>query len=174
MSDAVVSAAFYRASRNNETREAALISAVALLVADRQRLIAELSRVTQGGLPSLVIDGVRFEPTPFGLRETVAARSPSVPSDAGPSEPTDSGPSVPTDSSPAATVERDWFFTFGSGHSYHGESLERAYVRFHGTWLEARQKMVDAFGKAWSHQYPSEEEAGVGTYGLYELKLEAR
>lgn len=70
-------------------------------------------------------------------------------------------------------VERDWFFTFGSGHTYHGESLARAFVRFHGTALEARRQMYEVFGTAFSHQYATEEEAGVAQFGLTELKLEA-
>jgi len=73
---------------------------------------------------------------------------------------------------PTPGKERDWFFTFGSGHELDGESLGRAFVRIHGTAREARRRMVARFGQKWSHQYASEEEAGVQRFGLIELKLE--
>ena len=45
-----------------------------------------------------------------------------------------------------------WVFTFGSGQQYAGH-----YVKFSGTWDEARQKMFDTYGEEWSMQYSEEE-----------------
>ncbi len=74
----------------------------------------------------------------------------------------------------ASPAEQDWFFTFGSGHHYPGrpeEPLSRAFVRIRGTYDSARARMVGFFGIKWSHQYASEQAAGVDEYGLVELDL---
>lgn len=67
--------------------------------------------------------------------------------------------------------EREWIFTFGSGHELHGESLGKAFVRIRGTALVARGRMIELFGVRWSHQYATEEAAGVQQFGLTELPL---
>lgn len=89
------------------------------------------------------------------------------------SVPAEPGPQVPAD--PAADItalgERDWIFTFGNGHELNGESLGRRFVRIHGTNPAARRKMIDHFGIRWSHQYATEEAAGVQQFGLTELPL---
>lgn len=159
MTDAVVNAAFHRAASANVTREQALIDAVLLLSEDRQRLMVELSRVLDEQQPPIV------------LRDPC----PSVLADAGTRGPADAGPcricGLPWPCPDEVKhTERDWFFTFGSGHTYHGEPLGRRFVRFHGTGLDARAKMIAAFGLAWSHQYATAEEAGVEKFGLVELR----
>lgn len=65
----------------------------------------------------------------------------------------------------------DWVFTFGSGHHHPltGEHLMGRFVRVRGTWLEARRRVLAAFGQKWSMQYRSEDEAGVAEYDLVEL-----
>jgi hypothetical protein len=67
---------------------------------------------------------------------------------------------------------RDWIFTFGFGHVHpeSGESLRNRFVRIRGTFSEARDEMVRRFGKKWAFQYKSEQDAGVGTYALTEVK----
>lgn len=56
-------------------------------------------------------------------------------------------------------------FTFGSGQAY-----PNGYVVVHGrTESECRQLMFDAYGKAWSMEYDSEEAAGVQRFGLYRV-----
>jgi hypothetical protein len=70
-----------------------------------------------------------------------------------------------------AEPARDWLFTFGSGHTLLGEPLDRRYVRIHGTFLEARTRMLALFGRAFCSQYESEAEAGVEQYHLTELVL---
>lgn len=96
--------------------------------------------------------------------------------------PPDPGPQVPADTpnTPVYVLnpsdyqelgERDWIFTFGSGHELHGESLAKAFVRIHGTAGTARRRMIDLFGIKWSHQYATEEAAGVQQFGLTELPL---
>lgn len=57
-----------------------------------------------------------------------------------------------------------WYFTFGAGHDQAGR-----YVKLHGTFADARLRMVELFGTRWSQQYPSAEEAGVAQFGLVEL-----
>jgi hypothetical protein len=200
MQDAIVNAAFHRAAQRNVTREQALIDTVLLLSEDRQRLHAEMERVMREQAPpiilirdnprSITIDGDTFVPEDAGTRGPEDA-DPHVPSVA---KMEDITPELvelmgarPYDDTSRCRIcgrawpcpdemkhaERDWFFTFGSGHTYHGESLARAFVRFHGTALEARRKMYEVFGTAFSHQYATEEEAGVAQFGLTELKLEA-
>lgn len=57
MTDNVVNVAFQRAARNNVTREQALIDAVILLSDDRQRLLAEFTRITREQPPRLPASG---------------------------------------------------------------------------------------------------------------------
>lgn len=45
----------------------------------------------------------------------------------------------------------NWYFTFGSGQAHDG-----CYIKFFGTFNEAREKMVNAFGLKWSMQYSEE------------------
>ena len=49
--------------------------------------------------------------------------------------------------------DRQWYvFTFGSGQRYAGR-----YVKFFGTYYEARQQMIDLFGLEWAFQYSQDE-----------------
>lgn len=49
--------------------------------------------------------------------------------------------------------DRQWYiFTFGSGQRYAGR-----YVKFFGTYDEARQQMIDLFGLEWAFQYSQDE-----------------
>lgn len=45
-----------------------------------------------------------------------------------------------------------WIFTFGSNQPNAGH-----YVKFFGTFQEARQQMVDKYGTAWAFQYSEYE-----------------
>ena len=45
-----------------------------------------------------------------------------------------------------------YIFTFGSGQLHAGQ-----YVKIHGSYEEARQKMVDRYGLAWGFQYSEQE-----------------
>jgi hypothetical protein len=74
---------------------------------------------------------------------------------------------------PDTTEPQDWFFTFGSGHTWHGEPVGDFFVRINGTAMAARRRMVAVFGDRWSHQYTSEEAAGVQRFGLTELVVPA-
>lgn len=47
---------------------------------------------------------------------------------------------------------RKWAFTFGVGHG-----LRHYYVVIEGTYDEAKDKMMELFGKKWSWQYPLDE-----------------
>ena len=67
---------------------------------------------------------------------------------------------------PLAVNEQDWIFTFGYGHCPN----HNYFVRIYGTFDEARDIMVRNFGRKWSMQYPSEEEAGVKEFNLHEYK----
>lgn len=55
MTDPLVNTVFRRASINNETREAALIAAVAMLVQDRERLQEELLREVSARPPAPLV-----------------------------------------------------------------------------------------------------------------------
>lgn len=83
-------------------------------------------------------------------------------------------------------TERDWYFTFGHGQrgiavtSFRtdpaepqpgGFRLDDRYVRIHGTYMAARQRMVDMFGLVWCAQYRSADHAGVDQFGLTELVI---
>lgn len=49
--------------------------------------------------------------------------------------------------------DKQWYvFTFGVGQKYGGH-----YVRFYGTYEEAREKMVRYFGLTWAFQYSEEQ-----------------
>jgi hypothetical protein len=48
--------------------------------------------------------------------------------------------------------KQNWYFTFGSGQPNDGK-----FIKFYGTFEEARQKMWDAFGAKWSMQYSEEQ-----------------
>lgn len=97
--------------------------------------------------------------------------------------PTEPGTQVPPDPAALGTDvhelhadlsqlgEREWIFTFGSGHELNGESLGKRFVRIRGTALIARGIMLERFGIRWSHQYATEEAAGVQQFGLTELPL---
>ena len=60
--------------------------------------------------------------------------------------------------------EQDWIFTFGFGHEH-----KNNFVRIRGTFETARLEMFRRFGRKWSMQYPSEEEAGVERFALTDL-----
>lgn len=45
-----------------------------------------------------------------------------------------------------------WIFTFG-----HGQLHEGRFVKFYGTFGEARSKMIDRFGAEWGFQYSEDE-----------------
>lgn len=74
---------------------------------------------------------------------------------------------------PTPEVEQDWLFTFGADHTHPdtGQRLGRSFVRIHGTCDSTRDDMFTAFGNRWSHQYSSEEKAGVEKYGLTEVSM---
>lgn len=68
-----------------------------------------------------------------------------------------------------------WYFTFGQGHTdIDGAPLRDRYVVIPGTAHQARARMVELFGRRWSHQYSSAAAAGVTQYGLTELPTEGR
>jgi hypothetical protein len=62
---------------------------------------------------------------------------------------------------------RDYYFTFGAEIP----ALEHCFVRIHGTYMQARLKMIAAHGQLWCSQYESAEDAGVERYHLTELVL---
>ena len=58
-----------------------------------------------------------------------------------------------------------WYFTFCGRHKQRD-----CYVKFSGTYGEARDKMVDAFGEEWAFQYPeAEAEKAVHRFNLKEI-----
>lgn len=75
-----------------------------------------------------------------------------------------------------AMVPQTWIFTFGYGHHdpRSGESLARCYCRVWGTYLSAREDMIEMFGVKWSHQYPSEDDAGMDRFFMREVSLTSR
>jgi len=48
--------------------------------------------------------------------------------------------------------ERDWIFTFGSGHEH-----ESDYVKIKGTFTSVRKEMLRRYGDTWRFQYSVEE-----------------
>jgi hypothetical protein len=65
----------------------------------------------------------------------------------------------------------EWIFTFGFGQTLpDGTPLAGKFVRINAeTAGDARARMVERFGRNWSMQYPSEDEAGVRKHGRTEL-----
>lgn len=66
----------------------------------------------------------------------------------------------------------DWVFTFGPVHVHPvtGAPLRDRYIRIHGTWVEARRRMLMMFGQKWSHQSPGVKAAEYEReYGNTEL-----
>lgn len=92
---------------------------------------------------------------------------------------------------PEAEQPRDWYFTFGSGHTHPetGENLGLAYVVIHDTCDGSRERMWAGFANRWAFQYPRADCvpgghsvgdhtilggcAGVETYNLHEVELPA-
>ncbi len=66
--------------------------------------------------------------------------------------------------SDGACVQK-WYFTFGSNHAH-----PNGYVVIEGTFKEAREEMIELYGRNWSMQYKSAEVAGVEKYCLYEVR----
>lgn len=64
--------------------------------------------------------------------------------------------------------QKQWYyFTF----LYVSENRNK-YVRFYGTYSEARKKMLKHFGNKWGFQYTEKEFAGqIEKFGLQEIKL---
>lgn len=75
----------------------------------------------------------------------------------------------------AASLPRDWIFTFGYDHVHpiDGSPLRDKYVVIYGTSSVAREEMMCMFGQKWSHQYPTEQAAGVVRFNLKQLDLSA-
>jgi len=48
--------------------------------------------------------------------------------------------------------KRTWVFTFGSGQPHAGH-----FVKFFGTFAEAREQMCERFGTNWAFQYTEEK-----------------
>lgn len=78
-----------------------------------------------------------------------------------------------THPNPVVEQPQDWYFTFGHGqkHRVTGEDLMGSYVVINGTYLEARQQMVEAFGTKWCDQYDSADGAGVERFSLRRIEL---
>jgi hypothetical protein len=73
---------------------------------------------------------------------------------------------------PAPAEEpQDWYFTFGYDHRHPitGKSLDRSYVRVHGTCDSTRLDVLAVFGRAWSSQYQTD--AQVKKYNLTEVAM---
>jgi hypothetical protein len=60
---------------------------------------------------------------------------------------------------------REWIFTFGFGQPH-----ANCFTRIVGTFASAREEMVRRYGRKWSMQYESEDEAGVKEWNLKEVK----
>jgi len=79
------------------------------------------------------------------------------------------GSSGPEQKTPPAGVDpnevRDWYFTFRFTQDGHGND----YVVLRGTWQGARDAMVAQFGRRWSRQWRTAEDAGVYRFGLTKL-----
>jgi hypothetical protein len=62
-----------------------------------------------------------------------------------------------------------WYFTFCLSNEFH----KNHYVKFEGSWSEARERMVENFGTKWAFQYSEAEFAGQPEqYGYTELIIE--
>ena len=65
-----------------------------------------------------------------------------------------------------------WYFTFGYGQKNAG-----FYVKIHGTFSQARRKMLDKYGTKWGFQYSEREWelwANRCPKGILEKELEVR
>lgn len=65
-----------------------------------------------------------------------------------------------------------WFFTFGMNHLHpeYGFSMGHYFVEVHGTFSEAREKMVEKYGTKWAFQYKRAEfEPAYCELGCYEV-----
>lgn len=64
--------------------------------------------------------------------------------------------------------EKQWYyFTFASASEYGNK-----YVKFYGTYSEAREQMLKHFGDKWAFQYDEKGFAGqIEMYGLQEIEL---
>jgi hypothetical protein len=61
----------------------------------------------------------------------------------------------------------NWYFTFMQKQEH-----KNRYVKIHGTFFEAREKMVKAFGDQWCFQYSEEEFIPqIEMFGLRELEI---
>jgi hypothetical protein len=67
----------------------------------------------------------------------------------------------------ALPVKSNWYFTFMQKQEY-----KNRYVKIFGTFFEAREKMVKAFGDQWCIQYSEEEFIPqIEMFGLRELEI---
>ena len=64
--------------------------------------------------------------------------------------------------------QKQWYyFTFLYGSEY-----RHNYVRFYGTYSEAREQMFEYFGDKWAFQYDEKEFAGqIEKFGLQEIEI---
>lgn len=64
--------------------------------------------------------------------------------------------------------KKQWYyFTF-----LYGSKNRNKYVKFYGTYSEAREQMFKHFGDKWAFQYDEKEFAGqIEMFGLQEIKL---
>ena len=63
--------------------------------------------------------------------------------------------------------KQDWYFTFGMGQPHANK-----FIKFFGTFGEAREQMVNSFGQKWSFQYSEKEwfnEEGISQEEEYNL-----
>jgi len=73
-----------------------------------------------------------------------------------------------------AKIRQTWYFVFGKGVK---EEHRGKYVKFFGSYMEARGKMQKHFGEQWRYQYAEEAWISGGftqaeIHGLTELKIE--
>jgi hypothetical protein len=67
----------------------------------------------------------------------------------------------------ALPVKSNWYFTFMQKHEHRNR-----YVKIFGSFGEAREKMVKAFGTKWAFQYSEEEFIPqIERFGLRELEI---
>ena len=70
-----------------------------------------------------------------------------------------------TNSSEKPNIPQLWIFTFGYGHAH-----PNRYIKIHGTYQEAREKMVARFGSKWAFQYSAEMEPELNSFNIQEIK----
>lgn len=59
-----------------------------------------------------------------------------------------------------------WYFTFGGGHAH-----PDGYIRIEGTFNQAREEMVQRWGKKWAFQYSEGDFLPqIERYGLYKVE----